>query len=144
MTERLRYELHEHAVLTSRRAEHIRHAHADGSTPHKHPDCGPARYDQRQQYRVKPNGPQREWRELAEWQRSFHVVFVDEYTAGHASAGISRERWEAERAAFLADMRGEAEYTTPPIATMVHEFRLRPIYELRRPDAEAKEAADDD
>lgn len=143
MPDRPRYELHEHTDLSRHPYTRIRHAHPNGSTPHSHPETGPACYDRRKQYRVKPNGPQLDYIPRPESESTFHVVFVDEYTPGHASAGISRERWEAERAQFLADM-AEQTVSTHAVDTLVTMFRLIPIYEIRNPHAEAKEAADDD
>jgi len=143
MSERPHYELHEHADLRTNPHTDIRHAHPAGSTPHSHPDTGPARYERRKQFRVKPNGPQLAYIPRSPAESTFRVVFVDEYTPGHASAGISRERWEAERAAFLADM-GKQTGGTYAIDRLVRMFRLIPIYEIRNPNAEAKEAADDD
>lgn len=142
MSERPRYELHEHTDMSRHPYTNIRHAHADGSTPHSHPNTGPACYDRRKQYRVKPNGPQLEYIPRPESESTFHVVFVDEYTEAHRSCGISRARWEAERAAFLADMAAET-VSTHAVETLVSRFRLIPLYEIRNPHAETKEAADD-
>lgn len=142
MTERPRYELHEHTEMSRHPYTTIRHAHEDGSTPHSHPNTGPACYDRRKQYRVKPNGPQLEYIPRSQEESTFHVVFVDEYTPAHTSAGISRERWEVERAAFLADVAAE-QASGYAIERLVKMFRLTPIYELRRTDAEKNEATDD-
>lgn len=142
MSERPRYELHEHTDMTRHPYTKICHAHADGSTPHSHSNTGPACYGRRKQYRVKPNGPQLEYIPRPPEQSTFRVVFVDEYTPGHAAAGISRERWQEERAQFLADMAAETA-SAPAVERMAGTYRLRPIYELRDPHAETKEGADD-
>lgn len=134
------YELHEHAVLTSRRSpgETIAHAHEGGSEPHRHPDTGPATYGRArgQRHRAKPHGEQLTYVAPTDEERCFTVVFVEGYTPGHATAGISRERYEAERAAFRAAMEADAT-PTPAVERLVRDFRLTVRYEVAdAPDGE--------
>lgn len=124
-----RYETHEHSYTSgpeARRARkpgepHLVHSHEGGDVPHSHPETGPGRYGRNRLTR-KPAGPQLPYVERE--RRTFHVFFLDEYTDGHAAAGISRERWERERAAFLAEARA------PAVERMATDFRLTPVYAL--------------
>ena len=142
---RTRYELHEHSILTSRHSpgEKVVHAHADGSAPHRHPDTGPATYGRAKgrRYRAKPHGAQLPSIEPTEEERSFTVVFVDGYTPAHAAAGITPERYEAERAAFLAAVEAEA---APSSAAerMIETFRLAVRYEYVAPPADEPDTLD--
>lgn len=112
------------------------HAHEGGDRSHGHPETGPAHFIggiARAKLVTRPTGEQLPLVALEDEQRTFHVVFVDEYTAAHTSAGISRERWEAERAGFLRCIAGEA-HGLHAVSRMIDDFDMTPIYELRRPD----------
>lgn len=112
------------------------HAHEGGDRAHRHPETGPASFIggiARAKRTVKPSGPQLPLVPLTEEERTFHVVFVDDYTAAHAGAGISRERWERERADFVRCVAGEA-HGLHAVSRMIDTFDMIPIYELRRPD----------
>ncbi len=130
------YELHEHAYLNTggREKGNLLHSHEGGETPHTHPGMGPSCYNRHRRRSKRPFGPQLPYVAPTPDQETFNVVWVDEYTPGHAGAGISRERWEAERAAFLA---GAHSIT---VERLVREFRARPVFELR---AVANEAVDE-
>ncbi len=134
-------EVHCHHYLSG--ASSVEHAHEGGDVPHKHPDTGPATYtidkDEwhavtgldgggRKKFAHKPTGPQLPTVELEDWQRTFRVVFVDEYTDGHAGAGISREAFEASRAQFEA--RGAA--SAHAAARMILGFGMTPTSEVVR------------
>lgn len=136
------YEVHEHAYTSGPEqrkprkpgAPELVHSHEGGDMPHAHPDTGRSRYGQNKLTK-KPTGPQLERIAIAPERNTFRVIFVDEYTSGHASAGISRERWERERAAFLSIAAGEGDYESHSVdARMVREFRMTPIYEVSGPD----------
>lgn len=140
------YERHEHSYITgpeSRKprkpgAPELVHSHEGGDMPHSHPDTGPSRYGQNKLTKL-PKGPQLELVEHTPERGSFRVIFVDEYTVGHASAGLSRERWEHERAAFLSIAAGQDGYQANSAeARMIREFRLTPIYELSDPNEVAR------
>jgi hypothetical protein len=143
----VRYEMHEHKYIAgpnSRRTDlwTLVHAHPDGSRPHRHPDTGPARYtidrDEwaavatgvgggRRLFRAKPTGPQLEYVEPEPADQTFEVIYVDRgHTAAHAAAGIDRERYERERAAFLADAAAGEGGLVP--ARLQLAFRMRPVY----------------
>ncbi len=132
-------EVHSHHYLSS--TSSFEHSHEGGGVPHKHPDTGPATFvidkDEwhaatgldgggRKKFTHKPTGPQLPIAELEDWQRTFRVVFVDEYTDGHAGAGISREAFEASRAKFEA--RGAA--SAHAAAGMVLSFGMTPTSEV--------------
>lgn len=89
-------EVHQHSIISGPRANssaRIVHSHADGDTPHKHPDTGPATYtiDQddwhrmtggvaggsRKEFSAAPKGEQLPRVELAEWQKSFEIHYGD-------------------------------------------------------------------
>ncbi len=131
-------EIHGHAVLSGplyqAGTRDITHAHEGGDRAHRHPGTGPAHYqrDRYKKYTVRPNGPQLPTVPLTDEERTFRVVFVDKYTDGHRAAGISPERFAAERAAFLAG--GQA----PAVARMVETFDMVPVYELHTPQREGE------
>lgn len=120
---------------------HFTHSHEGGDQGHLHPDCGPAFYQRgvaRAKRMKKPSGPHLEYVERTEQESTFRVIFVDKYTDGHASAGISRERWELERSNFLAFAEGERAAFDSVSAEdrIATEFDLRPIYEIVGGDEE--------
>jgi hypothetical protein len=115
-------EVHEHSYIdrNDRRSD-IEHSHGGGDRPHRHAHCGPAHYtidrDEwarttglkgggRKRYTAAPTGPQMPAVEIEPEENTFRVVFVDDYEHGWAGAGVSREEFEAQRAAFIEDMAG--------------------------------------
>lgn len=138
------YEVHEHSYTSGPNAGgryrdgqwssgKFAHSHEGGDVPHSHPHTGPA-YFGRRKLTKRPYGPQLEYIAHTPEQNTFRVIFVNEYTDAHASAGISRERWERNRAAFLAIAAGSDEYESLTAdARMVSRYRLTPIYELSKP-----------
>jgi hypothetical protein len=130
MTAKPRYEQHEHWYVGGNRP-HVKHAHEGGELPHQHAELGPAAYSGRKAtVRTRPTGPQFPAVELAEWQRTFRVVFVDRYTAEHERNGTTPEQFAARREDFLALMGGDAELDFGPAERMVRTFRMTPIYEI--------------
>lgn len=137
--------MHEHSYLGKDRAlksrdpnkHDIRHSHEGGNGGHKHPDCGPACFPggmARAKKTVKPNGTQLPIVPMTTEERTFTVVWVDEYTSAHASAGITPERYARERDAFISLMEGRDEYTfVSADERLVNEFDMLPIYEMRVP-----------
>lgn len=127
----------------------IEHAHEGGDRPHLHPDCGPATYTidkdawaaatglkggGRKKFTAAPTGPQLPLVERPPQDNTFQVIFVDEYTPGHASAGISPEQFALMRAAFIRDAADARASGGHAVARMEQEFGMTPIYELRKPE----------
>ncbi len=124
-------EVHEHSYVRGQRGK-IAHSHEGGERAHRHEDTGPACYSRKKKYTIRPTGLQLPTVPLTDEERTFRVVFVDKYTDGHRAAGISLERFAAERAAFLAG--GQA----PAVARMVETFDMVPVYELHTPQREGE------
>lgn len=76
----MRFQVHEHAFLNSRRSPlpKVVHAHPGGDTPHKHDNCGPAFYGHgAYTFSAKPKGDQLPIVALEDWQQSFEIVVCD-------------------------------------------------------------------
>lgn len=149
-----RLEVHTHSYVSGPNANKswlskVEHSHEGADIPHTHPDTGPGAYtidkDEwaartglkgggRKKFTAKPTGPQLDYIERPAHENTFRVIFMDEYTDAHASADISRERWEGERADFIeameTDQRGG--YTAE---RMIQSYGMKPIYILDKPGA---------
>lgn len=137
-------EVHEHCYLGEERRSDIEHSHEGGARPHWHQHCGPAHYtidkDEwlratglkgggRKKFTAKPTGPQLPIVPIAPEENTFRVIFVDEYTDGHQSAGISPEDFALMRRDFVENMAAGAH----AIERMKQSFGMTPIYEIVRP-----------
>ncbi len=137
------YAKHRHTYITGPESKrpgthHFEHSHEGGDCYHRHQDTGPAYFAggiSRAKRTKRPVGLQLAYVEPAEHERTFRVIFVDEYTPGHTSAGIGRAQWERERAAFIAAMHrgGPDSQDLTTEARMVNEFGMTPIYEVVKP-----------
>lgn len=142
-------EIHEHAFIPeSGPTRTIAHSHEGGEGAHRHRHCGPARYTidkeawaaatgglkggGRKAYTAKPSGEQMPAIALTDDERTFAVIFHDEYTPGIAAAGISEEEYALQREYFL---RFGAE-GAPAVERLKQEFGMVPTYEYRKPSAE--------
>ena len=143
--------MHQHTFISGPHnhggaASQFLHCHEGGNRAHRHEDTGPAYYPGgigRAKSRLKPHGRHLPLVSLTDEERTFTVVFVDQYTDGHAGAGISRERWERERAAFIDLLEGGARFDAISVERRLREeFDLRAIYRLDPPEDAAVAAQD--